>query len=329
MKKAFSILVLCGIIMLMISCSKKSEIPPIDSVTNKALCESYKQQEGYALVDGKKVHYWLYDTYTNHDGYGSYLIDQAFPQWVEKLGYVIDFENIRDITPDTDIAFSVKALMRQRDCDVAITIWQNESGDTLVVNNYDAKKEVYWTIIYPLVKYKKNDIVKKDVAKTENKEEENDLDDLLETESPEEDDEAQPESEEKADQKTYSYTYPGDSSPTEVTVAFLGRGVTKTKWEKAKPKMMKEIFNHLDSVPFASMIADFKEIELLIDQERWFIRKALSEYNLSDSEIYYIYFSINKAVSFIMVRIENNCKSYRWLGFRGYINPFKILNRLK
>ena len=192
MKKAFSILVLCGIIMLIISCSKKSEIPPIDSVTN---------------------------------------------------------------------------------------------------------------------------------------EEEYDLDDSLGTESLEEDDKSK--TEEKADQKTYSYTYPGASSPTEVTVAFLGRGVTKTKWEKAKPKMMKEIFNHLDSVPFASMIADFKEIELLIDQERWFIRKALSEYNLSDSEIYYIYFSINKAVSFIMVRIENNCKSYRWLGFRGYINPFKILNRLK
>ncbi|MGP1440942.1 MAG: hypothetical protein ACTTJ3_09435 [Treponema sp.] len=58
-------------------------------------------------------------------------------------------------------------------------------------------------------------------------------------------------------------------------------------------------------------------------------RKALSEYNLSDSEIYYIYFSINNAVSFIMVRIENNCKSYQWFGLRGYINPFKILNRLK
>ncbi|MGP1415928.1 MAG: hypothetical protein ACTTJ6_08420 [Treponema sp.] len=158
-------------------------------------------------------------------------------------------------------------------------------------------------------------------------EEEYDLDDSLGTESLEEDDKSK--TEEKDDQKTYSYTYPGASSPTEVTVAFLGRGVTKTKWEKAKPKMMKEFSNYMNSVLLASMVADFKEIELLYKQERWFIRKALSEYNLSDSEIYYIYFSINNAVSFIMVRIENNCKSYQWFGLRGYINPFKILNRLK
>lgn len=88
----------------------------------------YSEQDGYALVLGRKVHYWLYDTYKKHDGDGSYLIGNILPKWVEKLGYVIDFDNIRKVSPNTSLASSVKALMEQRGCDVSVTILQDKSG---------------------------------------------------------------------------------------------------------------------------------------------------------------------------------------------------------
>ena len=112
----------------------------------------YYKQDGYALVAGKKQHYWLYNTYRKHKGDGSYLLDQVFPRWVEKLGYVIDFDNIRKVSPNTSLDSSVKALMEQRGCDVSVTLWQEKSGDTLIVNNYDAENNTYWSIFYPLVK---------------------------------------------------------------------------------------------------------------------------------------------------------------------------------
>jgi len=112
----------------------------------------YYEQDGYAIVLGRKVHYWLYNAYKEHDGDGTYLLGQVFPKWVEKLGYVIDFDNIRKVSPNTSLASSVKALMRQRGCDVSTTIWQGESGDYLYVNDYDEDKNIYTTIIYPLVR---------------------------------------------------------------------------------------------------------------------------------------------------------------------------------
>ncbi|MGP1440293.1 MAG: hypothetical protein ACTTJ3_06100 [Treponema sp.] len=71
---------------------------------------------------------------------------------MEKLGYVIDFDNIRHVSPNTALASSVKALMKQRGCDISVTIWQDKSGDALIVNSYDIDKNIYSTIIYPLVK---------------------------------------------------------------------------------------------------------------------------------------------------------------------------------
>lgn len=112
----------------------------------------YYKQDGYALVAGKKQHYWLYNTYRKHEGDGSYLLNQVFPSWGEKLGYVIDFDNIRKVSPNTELASSMKALMEQRGCDVSVTLWQEKSGDTLIVNNYDAKNKTYWSIFYPLVR---------------------------------------------------------------------------------------------------------------------------------------------------------------------------------
>lgn len=118
---------------------------------------SYREQDGYALVLGHKLHYWLYDTYTYHDGYDSAILNEIVPRWVEDMGYVIDFDNIQEFNPNVDLANSVKALMRQRGCDVSVTLITRESGystitDYVVINSYDMSEDVYRTIIYYLYK---------------------------------------------------------------------------------------------------------------------------------------------------------------------------------
>jgi len=42
--------------------------------------DSFREQDGYAIVLGKKLHYWLYDTYTYHNGYGRDLLTSIIPQ---------------------------------------------------------------------------------------------------------------------------------------------------------------------------------------------------------------------------------------------------------
>lgn len=119
--------------------------------------KSYREQDGWAAVGGRKLHYWLYDTYTYHDGDGWEIVNQYIPHWIESMGYVIDFDNIRDISPNNDLAYSVKALMWQRRCDVSVALITNQDyysaySDYVVINNYDAEEDYFWTIVYYLIK---------------------------------------------------------------------------------------------------------------------------------------------------------------------------------
>jgi len=117
---------------------------------------SFREQDGYALVLGKKLHYWLYDTYTYHDGDGSVIHNQIVPHWVEEMGYVIDYDNIEKYSPNTNLASSVKALMTQRDCDVSLTLVTKDLEftpyDYVIINDYDEDKGIYWLTVYPLYK---------------------------------------------------------------------------------------------------------------------------------------------------------------------------------
>lgn len=118
---------------------------------------SYREQDGYAIVQGRKLHYWLYDTYAYHNGRGGAILNQVIPKWVESMGYVIDFDNIKKYNPNTNLANSVKALMKQRGCDVSVTLITRESGNTtrtdhVVINDYDKDKDIYRTTIYYLYK---------------------------------------------------------------------------------------------------------------------------------------------------------------------------------
>lgn len=117
------------------------------------VAESYKEQDGWALVLGEKIHYWLYDTYTYHDGYGKSIVDRYVPAWIESMGYVIDFDHMRRVNPNKDLASSVKALMKQRNCDVSVALITRDSAyPYVVINNYDKDSDSYWTDIIPLIR---------------------------------------------------------------------------------------------------------------------------------------------------------------------------------
>jgi hypothetical protein len=123
--------------------------------------QSWREQSGYALVNERKLFYWLFDTISYHDGEADEIYNKFLPYWVEKLGYVIDYDNIEVYNSNPNLASSVKSLMQQRGCDVSVTITTGLIGpieydiDFLVVNEYFKSKGVYKTTIYPLLLFYK------------------------------------------------------------------------------------------------------------------------------------------------------------------------------
>ncbi len=123
---------------------------------NHTFADSYREQDGYALVLGRKLHYWLYDTITYHDGDASDIYDRIVPGWVEGMGYVIDFDHIEVYNPNTGLANSVKALMKRRGADVSVALvtragnsgTNNTNVDYVVINEYLNSKDVYKITIY-------------------------------------------------------------------------------------------------------------------------------------------------------------------------------------
>jgi len=121
--------------------------------SNSSFADSYREQDGYAIVLGRKFHYWLYDTITYHNGNVSDIYDRVIPNWVERLGYVIDFDNIEVYNSNTDLANSVRALMKQRGCDISVAlVTDNSNYHYVVINEYLTNKKQYKTTIYYLYK---------------------------------------------------------------------------------------------------------------------------------------------------------------------------------
>jgi len=110
----------------------------------------FRKSSGRAKVQDVILTYWLYDTYYKNDGYSSelYLI---FIEYVESLGWTIDYETIREIKPNPYLADSVKDMMKSRGHDVSFTLVKIcEDYAYYVVNNFDKSKGIYSTRIYKL-----------------------------------------------------------------------------------------------------------------------------------------------------------------------------------
>jgi len=115
--------------------------------------ESWREQEGVAIVQGIKRNYWLYDSYSYHDGSAIEFYIDIIPAWIENMGYVIDYDNIESINPNSDLASSVKVLMAQKGCDISITLVTDiPPYHFVIINNYDKELDVYSSIIYPVYK---------------------------------------------------------------------------------------------------------------------------------------------------------------------------------
>ena len=113
---------------------------------------SYREQEGYAYIEGfGNLHYWLYDTYSYHNGDGKDIIGKYLPYWLEKKGYTIDLNNVKKYSPNNNLANSVKELMSLHKSDVSIVLFET-STPHITVNNYDKTKNYYYTYVYYLTK---------------------------------------------------------------------------------------------------------------------------------------------------------------------------------
>ncbi|GMO53926.1 MAG: hypothetical protein Ta2G_12600 [Termitinemataceae bacterium] len=126
--------------------------------TKNEYAQSWDEQSGNAVINGRKFFYWLYDTVTYRGGKADAIYNNILPSWIEELGYVIDYDNIRVVNPNSSLASSVKALMQQRGCDISVTITTGPIGpvegpdiDYLIVNEYFKSKGTYKTTIYPLL----------------------------------------------------------------------------------------------------------------------------------------------------------------------------------
>jgi hypothetical protein len=134
----------------------------------------YDEQDGYAIVDGKNYHYWLYNIwYYLESANGKekkyddclYEIIADLHRWVERQGWTIDYENVVLFDPNNSLALSVKRLMQSRGrrttgifdqaCEVSVTlVTENEQKAFLYVTNWNSMKENHYkTWVYPLLKF--------------------------------------------------------------------------------------------------------------------------------------------------------------------------------
>jgi hypothetical protein len=112
---------------------------------------SFFETDGYCIVDGQRLHYWLYDT-SVYNGDGSLLV-RAFLTYAERIGWTIDYDNYRIFSPNNELAESVKRMMIGKRSDMSMTIIEHsKKSATLVINNYDSTNNSWWSRFYLLVK---------------------------------------------------------------------------------------------------------------------------------------------------------------------------------
>ena len=111
-----------------------------------SVADSYREQQGFFdTIIGMKVDCWLYDTYTYHNGDGSEIYNKYIPEFFKSCGHYIVWEK----ETFYDVPDVVKALMKQRNCDVAIYLMLGWG----YVANYDKSKNRYWLDMFKPVSF--------------------------------------------------------------------------------------------------------------------------------------------------------------------------------
>lgn len=109
----------------------------------------YKQQEGWAFVSGRDVHYWLYDSDLSDM---MYFHTDVVPNWYHNKGYTCVSQSIS--YPNTVLADSVKELMKFHNANISITLIDEDDEPYAVLNRCINNK--YSTTIYYLSKKNTN-----------------------------------------------------------------------------------------------------------------------------------------------------------------------------
>lgn len=110
------------------------------------VADSYREQKGWMrTAAGVTVACWLYDTYTYHNGDGSSIYNKYLPEFWDSCRYTMQWDKeIKAGASD-----GVKALLKERNCDVAIFLIM---GWWYVVN-YDKSKNTYTTEMFQVFPY--------------------------------------------------------------------------------------------------------------------------------------------------------------------------------
>jgi tetratricopeptide (TPR) repeat protein/TolB-like protein len=111
----------------------------------------FREQKGRCRVNERILEYFLYDTGANGAASADAIqfLTQAFMRYAEGLGWTIDYENIRYIKNNTALSPAVKALMSTRQCDVSMSL-VDEDMPYIAVNIFSGN-DVYAFYYYPLL----------------------------------------------------------------------------------------------------------------------------------------------------------------------------------
>jgi hypothetical protein len=141
------VLAVCFIMFLSLAGFAQSPLSGTD------LSSAYQETDGYSVIEGfGRLHYWLYDTYKNRNGNSSDLL-AALVLYAQKLGWIIDFDNIEVVSPNKTLAESVKTMMMSRNSDMSVVIIEFSAYTAaMYINNHDKQKNVWETITFPLMK---------------------------------------------------------------------------------------------------------------------------------------------------------------------------------
>lgn len=150
MKKIILILICMSLFLGSLFAGKpvRREISPLSVLTSEKDRESWCELDGWAVVLNENLHYWLYFSYYYHDGDISPILNEIVPKWFQSMGYFV-VPDYKIVSPNNDLAYSVKKLMYDNGCDVSITFVKGNNGyDNVIVNSCDLETGCYSTYIF-------------------------------------------------------------------------------------------------------------------------------------------------------------------------------------
>jgi hypothetical protein len=125
--------------------------PPLESASAYGMSASvyFAETDGYAAVNGRQQHYYLYQWTDIPD---IEILSPLIARWIQQNGYDIGEGQL--IENDKDLADSVKTLMRTKDANCSVTIFGNDGNLLLYMNFYNTNDNTYDTVFWPLIKTK-------------------------------------------------------------------------------------------------------------------------------------------------------------------------------